>query len=53
VHVPDVRAEAPGFLERARQTLGEAGYAAAWAAGKAMSLEEAVAYALEDAPTAA
>ena len=30
VHVPDVRAEAPGFLERARQTLGEAGYAAAW-----------------------
>jgi hypothetical protein len=53
VHVPQVRAEAPGFLERARQALGEAGYAAAWAAGRAMTLEEAVAYALEDAPAAA
>ena len=50
VHVPEVRAEAPGFLERARQALGEAGYAAAWAAGQAMTMEEAVAYALEDAP---
>ena len=53
VHMPDVRAEAPGFLERARQALGEAGYAAAWAAGRAMTLEQAVAYALEDAPTVA
>ena len=50
VHVPDVRAEAPGFLEQARAALGEAGYAAAWAAGQAMTLEQAVAYALEDAP---
>ena len=53
VHMPAVRAEAPGFLEQARQTLGEAGYAAAWAAGRTLSLEEAVAYALEDAPAAA
>ena len=52
VHMPDVRAEAPGFLERARAALGEAGYAAAWAAGRAMTLEQAVAYALEDAPDA-
>jgi predicted ATPase len=50
VHVPAVRAEAPGFLERARQALGEAGYAAAWAAGRAMPLEQAIAYALEDEP---
>ena len=48
VHVPEVRAEAPGFLERARQTLGEAAYAAAWAEGQAMTLEQAVAYALEE-----
>ena len=53
VHVPQVRAEAPGFLERARQALGGAGYAAAWTAGRAMTLEQAVTYALEDAPTAA
>jgi hypothetical protein len=53
VHMPDVRAEAPGFLARARQTLGEAGYAAAWAEGQAMPLEQAVAYALEDAPAEA
>jgi hypothetical protein len=53
VHMPEVRAEAPGFLERARQALGEAAYGAAWAAGQAMTLEQAVAYALEDAPATA
>ena len=53
LHMPDVRAEAPGFLAQARVALGEAGYAAAWTAGRAMPLEQAVAYALEDAPTAA
>ena len=53
VHVPQVRAEAPGFLERARVALGEAGYAAAWTAGRAMPLEQAVTYALEDAPDSA
>jgi tetratricopeptide (TPR) repeat protein len=53
VHTPEVRVEAPGYLERARAALGETAYAAAWAAGKAMTLEEAVAYALEAAPAAA
>ena len=53
VHMPDVRAEAPAFLERARAALGEAAFAAAWAAGRALSLDQAVAYALEDAPDAA
>jgi hypothetical protein len=36
-------------LATARTTLGEAA-AVAWAEGQAMSLEQAVAYALEDAP---
>jgi predicted ATPase/class 3 adenylate cyclase len=52
VHMPEVRAEAPGFLERARQALGEAGYAAAWAQGQALTLEQAVACALDEAPDA-
>ena len=52
VHVPQVRAEAPGFLERARAALGEAGYAAAWAEGRAIPLEQTVAYALEVTPDA-
>jgi hypothetical protein len=51
--MPDVRAEAPGFLERARQTLGGAAFDAAGAAGRAMPLPQAVAFALEDAPDAA
>jgi non-specific serine/threonine protein kinase len=46
IHVPDVRAEVPGFLEQARQTLGESAYAAAWAAGQTMTLEQAIAHAL-------
>jgi hypothetical protein len=45
-----VRAEVPGFLAQARQTLGAPAYAAAWAAGQAMPLEQAVADALEEAP---
>ena len=53
VHIPEVRVEAPGYLERARAALGETAYAAAWAAGQAMTLEQAIAYALEDAPDAA
>ena len=48
VHMPEVRAEAPVVLEQARQALGEAAYAAAWAQGQAMPLEQAVAYALEE-----
>jgi predicted ATPase/class 3 adenylate cyclase len=38
---------------RARAQLGEAAFAAAWTAGQALPLEQAVAYALEDAPAAA
>ena len=37
---------------RARAVLGDPAAAAAWAAGRAMSLDQAVAYALEDAPEA-
>jgi hypothetical protein len=41
----------PGDYQRtvdgARAALGEAAFAAAWAAGRAMSLQAAVAYALE------
>jgi predicted ATPase/DNA-binding SARP family transcriptional activator len=48
-----VTAASPALCQRtmdhARAALGEATFAAAWAAGQAMSLEEAVAYALEDA----
>ena len=33
-----------------RARLGDAAFDAAWAAGQAMTLEQAVAYALEDAP---
>jgi hypothetical protein len=35
-------------VETARRTLGEPAAAAAWAAGQAMPLEQAVAYALEE-----
>ena len=51
VHMPEVRAEAPGSLEQARQALGEVAYRVAWAAGQAMTLEQAVAEALADVPT--
>jgi hypothetical protein len=50
IHMPEVRAEVPGALAQARQTLGAPAFAAAWAAGQALSLEEAVAEALEDTP---
>jgi non-specific serine/threonine protein kinase len=48
VHVPELRLEAPGFLARARATLGAAGYAAAWARGRRLILQEAVALALAE-----
>jgi hypothetical protein len=37
-------------LAAARAALGEAAFAAAWAEGAAMTLDEAIAYALSDAP---
>ena len=48
VHVPQVRAEAPGVLEQARRTLGEPAYTAAWAQGHALTLEQAITYALDE-----
>ena len=49
------RAEQAAALERclstARQGLTPEAAAAAWAAGQAMSLEQAIAYVLEEAPT--
>jgi hypothetical protein len=36
-------------MDDARAALGEAALAAAWAAGRAMPLEEAIRYALEEA----
>jgi predicted ATPase/DNA-binding CsgD family transcriptional regulator len=46
VHVPELRVEAPQFLERARAALGEAAYQAAWARGRGLTLQEAVDLAL-------
>jgi hypothetical protein len=37
---------------QARSALGDPAFAAAWAEGQELSLEQAVAYALEDAPEA-
>ena len=45
---PIERAELDEALAPTRQMLGENGSASAWAEGQAMTLEEAVAYALED-----
>ena len=36
------------FLVAARALLGEEAFAAAWAAGKAMTTDQAIAYALEN-----
>jgi hypothetical protein len=48
VHAPDVRIEGEAALAGARAALGEAAFAAAWAEGQAMTLEEAVAEALAE-----
>jgi hypothetical protein len=52
VHISEVRVEAPVYLERTRAALGETA-STAWAAGRAMPLEQAVAHALEAPPAAA
>jgi hypothetical protein len=50
--MPDVRVEAPIYLERARAALEEMEYASAWAEGNALTLDQAFAYALlQDAET--
>src|SRR5262249_19988974 len=46
------QAQLERWVQTARAALGEPAAAAAWAAGQAMSLDQAVAYALEDAPGA-
>jgi predicted ATPase len=45
------QAERDRYLALAREQLDEAASAAAWAEGRAMTMEQAVAYALEGAPT--
>ena len=45
---PANRRESEGWLERARAVLGEASVTSAWAQGQAMTLEQAVTYALEE-----
>ena len=47
---PVRRADHDGVVAAVRVALGEAALAAAWAEGQAMTLEQAVAYALEDPP---
>jgi non-specific serine/threonine protein kinase len=47
---PYRRADHDRDLAAARAQLDEAAFAAAWAAGRAMAMEQAVAYALEEAP---
>jgi hypothetical protein len=41
-----------GRLASARDTLGEDGFAALWAEGRAMTREQVIAYALEETPPA-
>ena len=48
-HSPNKRAHTDRTLAEAHAALGDNGFAAAWKAGAAMGLEEAVAYALETA----
>jgi len=45
------QAEYDRYLALTRDQLAEAAFAAAWAAGRAMTMEQAIAYALEGAPT--
>jgi hypothetical protein len=45
---PSQRAEYERQIAAARSRLGDSAFAAAWAEGQAMSLEEAVAYAVEE-----
>jgi hypothetical protein len=53
VHVPNLRIEAPVNLELARAALGEDVYTAARDEGQAMTLDQAIAYALEAVPAVA
>jgi hypothetical protein len=44
---PDLREESERASARAREALGDAAFAAAWEEGRAMSMEQAITYALE------
>jgi hypothetical protein len=46
--IPDERQANEQSLTAARAALGEAGFAQEWATGQAMTLEQAIAYALEE-----
>jgi len=46
VHMPDVRVEAPVHMDLAHSALGEVACASAFAKGQAMTVDEAIAYAL-------
>jgi hypothetical protein len=48
IHCPGVRVDAADSVVRARSALGEEAFARAWAEGQAMTLEQAVEYALSD-----
>jgi non-specific serine/threonine protein kinase len=48
LHFPELQIDNETNLPRARAALGEQSFARAWAEGQAMSLEEAIAYALEE-----
>jgi hypothetical protein len=48
---PSHRIDRERWIDVARAGLGEAAFAAAWAEGRALSLEEAVAFALEGSNT--
>ncbi len=50
---PDEQARLDGWLAAARQALRAEAQATAWAEGQAMSLEQAITYALDVAPEAA
>ena len=50
--LPHRRAIIDAGLSCARSTLGDEAFAAAWAEGRAMTLEQAVAYALDEQPSA-
>jgi hypothetical protein len=45
---PDERRDYERIVATARAQLGEEAFAMAWAAGRAMSLDQAIAYALEE-----
>ena len=52
MHAPDVDADYEAAVAAARAALGAAAFAAAWAAGRAMTPEQAVAEARDEAPDA-